>query len=142
MYAGKSEQMILRKLQHLSSKQSRMEKRHGAANRLPAGAGGGVSDPTAGDTTDDEIIIPSFKLNTQEAPPTPVSVPASSTPVRTPVQRVVQVSKPLGVSHSAPELRDRPRTVPNILCRRKNPAPPASSLAKTVEGKTEDLQIY
>ncbi|KAM9341612.1 MAX dimerization protein MGA a [Symphorus nematophorus] len=144
--SGKSEQVILRKLHHLSSKQRQMERRHGAANQLPAAAGDGASHPPAGDTTDDEVIITSFKLNTQ-APPTPVPAPPTSTPAAPPTSIPVhppappavptgvptavhqaQTHRVLQVSHGASEHRDRPKTVPNILSRRKTPALPASSL--------------
>ncbi|XP_044023006.1 LOW QUALITY PROTEIN: MAX dimerization protein MGA a [Siniperca chuatsi] len=143
--SGESEQRILRKLQRLSSKQRTMEtqERGRAANQAPAAAGGGASDPPVGDTTDDDIITPSvLRQQTPQAPPTPVSAPPTTTPAQTPVpqpqtnsQRVLQASKPAppGVSHNALAARDRPRTIPNILSRSKNPAPPSPKLTKPVE---------
>lgn len=148
MAAGKSEQSILRKLQHLLSKQRKMEKqeRLRAANQLPAAAGGGVCDPPAGDMTDDIIITSTdLRQQTPRAPLTPLHAPPPTTPVQTPAQqpqRVLQVPKPPGVSHNASVVRDRPRTVPNILSRRKNPAVPLTLLTNTVEGKNEVLQMY
>ncbi|XP_039992476.1 MAX dimerization protein MGA a isoform X3 [Xiphias gladius] len=151
--SGESEQRVLRKLQHLSSKQKKMEKqeRHRAANQLPAAGGGGASDTPTGDAADDDITITSANLQRQQTPqtpPTPVSAPpAATTPHQTPVQqsqRVLQVSKPVSappaVSHNAPVVRDRPRTIPNILSRSKNPAPPPSLLTKTVEGEAPSIQ--
>lgn len=153
--AGKSEQRILQKLQLLSSKQQNVE-RHQAANQLPAAAGGGASDPSTGDTTADIIIISSnLPQQTPQAPPTSVSAPPTTvlahTPVQTFVQQpqtssqtVLQVSKPTlappGVSHNAPVLQGRQRTVPNILSRSKNPAPRSILSKTTVEGKTEEPQ--
>ncbi len=158
MAAGKSEQRILRKVQHLSSKQREMEgqERHRAANQLPAAAGGVASELPAGDATDDNIIITSSDLQQQtpQAPPTAASAPPTTTPAATPVQTpvkqpqtdnqmVLQVSKPVlappGISHNA-SVRNRQKTIPNILSRSKNPAPPSTLCTKTVEGKTEVLQ--
>lgn len=137
MTAGKSEQMILKKLQHLSCKQRKQE-RLPAANQQWA-AGGVASTPPAGNAT----------------PPTPsqsVAAPPTTTPVPSPVQqnnpqRLLNMLKPVpaapAVSHNAPVQMDRPRTIPNILSRSKNPltAPP-SSLLTTVEGITEVLIDY
>lgn len=144
--AGKSEQRILQKLQLLSSKQQNVEQ-HQAANQLPA---------ATGDTTADIIIISSnLPQQTPQAPPTSVSAPPTTvlahTPVQTFVQQpqtssqtVLQVSKPTlappGVSHNAPVLQGRQRTVPNILSRSKNPAPRSILSKTTVEGKTEEPQ--
>ncbi|XP_076605255.1 MAX dimerization protein MGA a isoform X2 [Chaetodon auriga] len=143
--SGKSEQRILRKLQHLLTKEKNMQKRRQATNQLPAQRSG-ASDPPAGVTTDDDIMITSSNLQQQtpQAPPTPVSAPPTTTPVQTPVRqpqtdcpRVLQA--PPGVSHNASVLRDRPRTVPNILSRRKNPAPPSSLCTTTVEDSFQTL---
>ncbi|XP_070776873.1 MAX dimerization protein MGA a [Enoplosus armatus] len=127
--AGKSEQRILRKLQHLSSKQRKMEKqeRHRAANQVPAAA--------AGHMTDDDVIIPPSDLwqQTPQTPPTPVSAPPTTTPVQQPQTNSQRVPAPPGVSHNASAVRERPRTIPNILSRSKNPALPSSLLTKTVE---------
>ncbi|XP_022621822.1 MAX gene-associated protein [Seriola dumerili] len=139
--SGKSEQTVLRKLQYLSSKQKMMEEqeRHRAAN-----AGGGASDPPTGDASDDDIIIMSTysQQQTPQAPPTLVSAPPTITPVQM-SQRTLQVSKPIlaspAVSQNAPVVRDRPRTIPNILSRSKNPAP-SSLLKKTVEGEATSVQ--
>uniref|UniRef100_A0A8P4G9F9 MAX gene-associated protein n=1 Tax=Dicentrarchus labrax TaxID=13489 RepID=A0A8P4G9F9_DICLA len=114
---GKGEQR-LRKMQHLSSNQRK---------RLPAG--GEASEPSSGDTTDDDIMITSSKLK-QQAPPTALSAPPTSTPVRTNSKPSLA---PPGVSHNASLLRGRPRTVPNILSRSKNPAKPSSLLTKNAE---------
>lgn len=155
MAAGKSEQRILRKLQHLSSKQREMEKqeRCRAANQPPAAAGGGASELPVGDMTDNDIIITSSDLQQQtpQALPTAASAPpttttAAATPAQTPAQqpqtdsqRFLQVSKPVpappGVSRNASVVRNRQRTIPNILSRSKNPAPPSTRRTKTVEGK-------
>ncbi|XP_056248740.1 MAX dimerization protein MGA a isoform X5 [Seriola aureovittata] len=139
--SGKSEQTVLRKLQYLSSKQKMMEEqeRHQAAN-----AGGGASDPPTGDASDDDIIIMSTysQQQTPQAPPTLVSAPPTITPVQM-SQRTLQVSKPIlappAVSQNAPVVRDRPRTIPNILSRSKNPAP-SFLLKKTVEGEAPSIQ--
>ncbi|KAL7380110.1 hypothetical protein ABVT39_011908 [Epinephelus coioides] len=152
--SGKSKERIRSMLQHLSSKQKEMEmqERLQAANQLQAAVGGGSYYSPTEDSTDDVIIITSSSLQQQctpQAPPTFVSVPPTNTPSSTPVQtsvqtpvqapvqqpqRVLQVSRPIlappGVSHSVSVVRDRPRTVPNILSRSKNPA--ASQSIKAV----------
>ncbi|XP_050923742.1 LOW QUALITY PROTEIN: MAX dimerization protein MGA a [Lates calcarifer] len=148
--SGKSEQRVLRKLQHLSSKQKKMEEqqRYRAANQLSAAVGGVASDPPTGDTADDDIILTSSNLQqTPQAPHTPVSAPPTAASVQTPVQqsqRILQVSMPVParptVSHNAPVVRDRPRTIPNILSRSKNPAPPSSLLNKTVDGEAPSFR--
>ncbi len=152
--AGKSEHRILRELQQLSSKQRRMKKRHEAANQ--PSVGGGASSPSAVDTSDEETDMTSFTLQQQtpQAPPTPVAAPPTTTPVATPAatpvqtpvhppqansQTILQVSTPtlapLRVSHNASVLRDRPKTVPNILSRRRYAAPSSPSHTQNVEGK-------
>lgn len=147
--AGKSEQKILEMLQHLSSKQERMGNQYRSANQLPAAAGGGAADASAGDTPDEEATVTASTLPPQ-APPPPVS--ASPTPVHTLVQLpqtssqgVLQVSTPSlappGVSHNAPVLQTRPKTVPNILSRSKVPASRSVLPKKTVEGKTSLLPV-
>nr|XP_043874058.1 MAX gene-associated protein-like [Solea senegalensis] len=113
---------------HLSSKQ-KTKKRRPAANLPPAG--GGASD------SDDDLIIMSSNLppKTPQTPPTNVSAPPTTTPVPTPVP-VQQASSvaPSPVYRCPPVVRDRPRTVPNILSRRKRPhtveveAPPIKAL--------------
>ncbi|XP_040916048.1 MAX dimerization protein MGA a isoform X3 [Toxotes jaculatrix] len=149
--SGKSRQRILRKLQHLSSKQMKMEKqeRRPTANQLSAAAGGGASDLPAGRTADGAIITTSSNLQQQTppVPPTPVSPLLTITHVQTPVhqpQRVPQVLKPImappSVSHKAAVVRDRPRTIPNILSRSKNPAPSSPLLTTTVEGEAPPFQ--
>ncbi|XP_041809644.1 MAX dimerization protein MGA a isoform X4 [Chelmon rostratus] len=124
--SGKSEQSVLRNLQHLLTTDRKNDD-------LPAAAGGGASQ---------DILITSSnpQQQTQQAPPTPVSAPPAATPVQTPVQQpplVLQVATPTlappGLSHNATVLRDRPRTVPNILSRSRNPGPPSSLSTKTVE---------
>lgn len=126
--AGKSERSILQKLEHLSSRQQQMEQQHLAA-------GGGATDPADGDVSEDIITSSYLLLKPEQAPPT-------SAPVQTIVQqpqpsahRVLQVVKPTltppDVSHNASALQLRPKRVPNILSRCKNPAPP------TAKGKTE-----
>ncbi|XP_045918360.1 MAX dimerization protein MGA a isoform X2 [Micropterus dolomieu] len=132
--SGKSERRIMRTLQHPASKQKKVGKRerHRAANHVPAG-----------DTIDDDIVIISSDLpqQTPQAPPTLVSAPPTSTPSATPVQtpvqqpqnnsqKVLQVTPP-GASPNALAGRDRPRTIPNILSRSKNPAPLSPLLTKT-----------
>ncbi|XP_035529451.1 MAX gene-associated protein-like isoform X2 [Morone saxatilis] len=117
---GKGEQR-LRKMQHLSSNQRK---------RLPAG--GGASEPSSGDTTDDDIMITSSNLK-QQAPPTALSAPPTTTPVRTNSNVATPSQVPAGISQNASLLRDRPRTVPNILSRSKNPAKPSSLLTKNLE---------
>ncbi|XP_071354656.1 MAX dimerization protein MGA a isoform X2 [Trachinotus anak] len=157
---GKSEQRVLRKLQYLSSKQKKMEEkeRQQAANDLtaatadvasdPPPVGGGASDPPTGESAGDDIITSSnLEQQTPQAPPTTVYTPSMmpvtmGTPVQT--QRILQVSKsvlaPSAVSHNARVVRERPRTIPNILSRSKNPAPPLSLLTNTVEGEALSFQ--
>lgn len=128
--AGKSEQSILQKLEHLSSRQQQMEQQHLAA-------GGGATDPSGGDVSEDNVLTSSsyLLLKPEQAPP-------SSSPVPTIVQQpqpsahgVLQVVKPTltppDVSHNASALQLRHKRVPNILSRSKNPASP------TAKGKTE-----
>ncbi|XP_058472253.1 MAX dimerization protein MGA a isoform X2 [Solea solea] len=116
---------------HLSSKHDK--KRRPAANPPPAE--GGASD------SDDDLIIISSNLppKTPQTPPTNVSAPPTTTPVPTPVHKPVPVQQassvaPPPVSCCPPVVRDRPRTVPNILSRRKRPqtveveAPPIKAL--------------
>ncbi|XP_029350514.1 MAX dimerization protein MGA a isoform X2 [Echeneis naucrates] len=134
--SGKSEHSVLRKLQYLSSKQKKMEEQERAANDLPAATGGGASDSPAEDIGDDDIIIISSNLQQQtpQAPPTPISVAPTATRPQTAVnQEIVQLSKSTftrpAVSHKAPTARARPRTIPNILSRSKNPTPLSPGLA-------------
>ncbi|AWP15925.1 putative MAX gene-associated protein-like [Scophthalmus maximus] len=137
------------KQKHLSSNQREMgrQERLPAANQLPAPAGGGASDPglPTGDATDDDIIIISSNLQQQipQAPPT--NALPTTTPVHTPVHTPVQQSQlalqvPPAESHNAPVVRDRPKTIPNILSRRKNPVPPSSLVLKTVAGESPSFR--
>lgn len=128
--AGKSEQSILQKLQLLSSKLHNMEERRQAANQPPAAAGGRASDASASDANDDDVIITSFEppLQTPQVPPTPVCSPPSTTPVQQPPsssQKVLQGFKSTAalptVYQAASAVRDRPKTMPNILSRSKKP---------------------
>lgn len=155
MAAGKSEITVLGKLQQLSSKLKMMEKeeRHQAASQVPAPVGDGDSeaspavggDSTTGDMPNSNMIITSSdQQQPPQAPQNPVSVikPVHTpvlTPVHTPVQQsqmVLQLSNPV-LTPPAPVVRDKPRTMPNILSRSKNPAPPVSLVTNTVEGKTD-----
>lgn len=129
--AGKSEQSILQKLQLLSSKLHNMKERRQAASQLPAGAGGRASDASASDANDDDVIITSYEppLQAPQVPPTPVCSPPSTTPVQQPPissQKVLQGLKSTAalpaVSQAASAVRDRPKTMPNILSRSKKPA--------------------
>lgn len=129
--AGKSEQSILQKLQLLSSKLHNMEERHQAANQPPAAAGGRASDGSASDANDGDVIITSYEppLQTPQVPPTPVCSPPSTTPVQQPPnssQKILQGLKSTvalpAVYQTASAVRDRPKTMPNILSRSKKPA--------------------
>ncbi|XP_054469353.1 polyhomeotic-proximal chromatin protein-like [Anoplopoma fimbria] len=124
--SGKSTQRIHSELHHLSSQQreTEEEEKHRTANQLPAAAWGGASGPAAGESTDDIIVVESSIMQ-RRSPQTP----PTTTRVQQP-QSVLQVSQPVlappGVSHNASVARDRPRTVPNILSRRKTPAASSS----------------
>lgn len=140
---GKCEQSDLRKVQHLSSQQE-MEKQEREASRMPAAPGGGVFEPPAGSLTDSDVIIASSDL--QQSPQAP-PIFTSATPTVSLIQQALgvlegsnPVQDPPAVSHSAPVLRDKPRTIPNILSRSKNPAPLKSVLPKTVQGETLSFQ--
>lgn len=145
MATGKSE--VLEKPQQLSSKEKRMEteERRQAAVQVPAPVGGGVSEPppavgrvsTTGDVTNRNMII---AFSDQQQPPQGPQNPVS---VHTPVQQsqmVLQLSHPV-LTPPAPVVRDKPRTMPNILSRSKNPAPPMSLVTNTVDGKTDGRSI-
>ncbi|XP_035467051.2 MAX dimerization protein MGA a isoform X2 [Scophthalmus maximus] len=149
VYHRPAEQPGETKQKHLSSNQREMgrQERLPAANQLPAPAGGGASDPglPTGDATDDDIIIISSNLQQQipQAPPT--NALPTTTPVHTPVHTPVQQSQlalqvPPAESHNAPVVRDRPKTIPNILSRRKNPVPPSSLVLKTVAGESPSFR--
>ncbi|KAK2826846.1 hypothetical protein Q5P01_021060 [Channa striata] len=145
--SGKSKQRVLRKLQHLASKQKKMEKQ----DQLSAPAGGRNSEtsltgvtvsgpPPAGDTTNDDVIMTSSNL--QHKTPAALTPVFNTTPIQTPVQQsqmVRQVSNPT-LPPPAPGLRDKPRTIPNILSRSKNSAQPASVVTSTVEGDALSFQ--
>ncbi|XP_059209138.1 MAX dimerization protein MGA a isoform X4 [Centropristis striata] len=122
--SGQSEQSVCAELQQLLS-----------TNQQPAGSE--ALSPAAGDSTDDDLITSS------QAPPTPVSAPPTTTPVPTPVQTpVLQVSKllaPPAVSHNAPVVRERPRTIPNILSRSKNPSVVAPPMKAVVPAEVVSL---
>lgn len=115
--SGKSEQTILRKLHHLSSKQNKLEKLR-AANQQSAPGGGGahIQDSTS-------VVYPQISQAppTQEISATPTCPPV----VQTNTQSIVSVSKPTPthpvVSHNATGFGGRPKTIPNILSRSKNP---------------------
>ncbi|TKS87256.1 hypothetical protein D9C73_021380 [Collichthys lucidus] len=111
----KSEQSVLSELRHLtSSNQRTAEEPHQSANQLPAEA--------AASRAVDDIIITSSDL--RQAPPT-------LTPVHQ-AQSSLQATP--SVSHNAScMLRDRPRTVPNILSRRRKQAPPTTPPETTAE---------
>lgn len=147
MATGKSEVTVLGKLHQLSSKQKMMEKeeRHHGASQVPAPVGDGDSEPSpavgGGSTTGDmpnsnKIITSSDQQQPPQVPQNPVSV---ITPVHTTVQQsqmVLQLSNPV-LTPPAPVVRDKPRTMPNILSRSKNPAPSVSLETNAVEGKTD-----
>ncbi|XP_026195007.1 MAX dimerization protein MGA a isoform X3 [Anabas testudineus] len=147
--SGKSEMAVLGKLQQLSFKQKIIEKqeRHQTVGPLPAPAGGrnsgaptvGGEDsgaPTTGDMSNDKmIIISSEQQQTQQSPPNPMSI---TTPIQ-PSQMVLHLSNPV-LTPPAPVLRDKPRTMPNILSRSKNPAPPVSLVTSTIEGEAPSFQ--
>lgn len=103
------------------------------ANQPPA-AGGGASAPLAGRSskTDYVISIPTSDPR-QLAPQAPPTTECVQGP-----QSVLPVSKsvlaPPGVSHNASVARDRPKTFPNILSRRRNPAPSSSLPALSPQG--------
>ena len=127
----------------------REEEQHRAANQRPA-ADGDSDSSARGVTVNDIIITSSYQLHqTAQAPPTLFYAPPTTTAVQTPVQQpqthghmVLQVLNPTvappHVSHNASVVRDKPRTVPNILSRRKTSAPPSTLIKNAVEGKTED----
>ncbi|XP_075941314.1 MAX dimerization protein MGA a isoform X2 [Anarhichas minor] len=107
--SGKSQQRILVELQHQSTKQRETEKpkRNRTANQLPA-ARGGASDPPASS---------GLQQRAPQAPPTAKRVHQP--------QSVLHLAPP-GVFHNASVVRDRPRTVPNILSRSRTPAASSS----------------
>ncbi|KAM6968585.1 uncharacterized protein LKV04_017437 [Tautogolabrus adspersus] len=96
---GKSQQGILRK--HLSSKKDK------AANHVQDTEGG-----VASSSPDYDIILSSSK-----DPPT--LTPPTSTPVQTHLQKRLPLLAPPTVTHNASVVRDRMRTIPNILSRKK-----------------------
>ncbi|XP_068195672.1 MAX dimerization protein MGA a isoform X2 [Antennarius striatus] len=99
--------------------------------KTPPTAKDRTSDAAAGDTTDDHVVIKSSNVE-QLTPPTPVSTPPTNTTpgqqLQTNSQRTPQAPEstpgatPTPVSHNASVVWDRPKTVPNILSRRKSPA--------------------
>ncbi|KAF0043755.1 hypothetical protein F2P81_002913 [Scophthalmus maximus] len=131
----------------LKEKKRRLMKRrdHYLSTIAPPGVNTWSHDPLDRDATDDDIIIISSNLQQQipQAPPT--NALPTTTPVHTPVHTPVQQSQlalqvPPAESHNAPVVRDRPKTIPNILSRRKNPVPPSSLVLKTVAGESPSFR--
>uniref|UniRef100_A0A671TVR1 MAX dimerization protein MGA a n=1 Tax=Sparus aurata TaxID=8175 RepID=A0A671TVR1_SPAAU len=140
--SGVSEKRILMEVVDLMARQ-REEEQHRAANQRPAAAAAdGDSDSSArGVTVNDIIITSSYQLHqTPQAPPTLFYAPPTTTAVQQPQTHshmVLQVLNPTvappHVSHNASVVRDKPRTVPNILSRSKTSAPPSTLIKNTVE---------
>ncbi|KAM4542589.1 MAX dimerization protein MGA a isoform 3-T3 [Odontesthes bonariensis] len=109
--------------QHPSSKQE--TEVHQAASQLQA-RGGASTTPPAEDT-EDHIVSTSFCLQRRlQTPPTcEVGPPTPAAQLQPPIQSAPQVetSAPAHphVSLNAPGQRKRPKTLPNILSRNKNP---------------------
>ncbi|KAM8737752.1 MAX dimerization protein MGA a isoform 5-T5 [Acanthopagrus schlegelii] len=142
--SGVSEKKILMKVVHLTARQRKEEEQHRAANPRPAAAAAvdGDSDSSArGRTVNDIIITSSYQLHqTPQAPPTLFYAPPTTTAVQQPQTHshmVLQVLNPTvpppPVSHNASVSRDKQRTVPNILSRRKTSAPPSTLIKNNVE---------
>ncbi|XP_067335658.1 MAX dimerization protein MGA a isoform X2 [Channa argus] len=141
--SGKSKQRVLRKLQHMASKQKKKEKQDelpapaGSRNSEPSPTGCSASEPLPpGETTNDDFIITSSNLQHQN-PATLTSV-FNTTPVQQ--SQMGQQLSNLVLAPPAPVLRDKPRTIPNILSRSKNSAPPASVVTSAVEGDAPSFQ--
>ncbi|XP_026164161.1 MAX dimerization protein MGA a isoform X2 [Mastacembelus armatus] len=144
--SGKHEQIVMRTLQYLSSKQ-KMEKqdRPQTANQLSVGSRGGASAFPARDGTNNVVIIKSPDLQQQipQAPPTLVSAKPTSKPVQQPpvvLQVMTPMMAPPIVSHNTVVVRDKPRTIPNILSRSKNLVPSSCLRTATVDGKAPSFQ--
>ncbi|XP_008275306.1 MAX dimerization protein MGA a isoform X2 [Stegastes partitus] len=100
-----------------------------SANQLPAG-----------DTIDEDVTGTLFDVQPPQAPPTRVSALPTPTPAQPPLVAQVLTSVPPrpAASHNAPVQRDRPRTIPNILSRRKSrPPPPQSTTTEEVHPPVE-----
>ncbi|XP_069008865.1 MAX dimerization protein MGA a isoform X1 [Embiotoca jacksoni] len=137
--------------QTLQSDMEKVEHLKKCRSSDPPPAMGAASVPPAGAQINEDIIITSTDLQpTPKAPLTHVSDPPTHTPVPTPVQpqslcqRVPQLLQPAlahpVASHNALVARERPRTIPNILSRRKNPAPASCQHATTGNGEHPSLQ--
>ncbi|XP_030574303.1 MAX dimerization protein MGA a isoform X1 [Archocentrus centrarchus] len=134
---GKSEQRILRKLQHLPSGQKEMdEERQRATNQFPARGGA----CRAGDESNGSVMTSSDQQKTAHAPPTSVSSPPTPTPVQTPFQVLPSILTSPVATHNTPVQRERSRTIPNILSRSKTQAPPSPVLTKSAEGEPSSFQ--
>ncbi|XP_036927400.1 MAX dimerization protein MGA a isoform X7 [Acanthopagrus latus] len=141
--SGVSEKKILMKVVHLTARQREEEEQHRAANQRPAAAAvDGDSDSSArGRTVNDIIITSSYQLHqSPQAPPTLFYAPPTTTAVQQPQTHshmVLQVLNPTvpppPVSHNASVSRDKQRTVPNILSRRKTSAIPSTLIKNSVE---------
>lgn len=134
---GKSEQRILRKLQHLSSGQKDTEEeRQRATNQFPARG----RACRAGDESNESIMTSSDQAKTAHAPPTSVSSPPTPTPVQTPFQVLPSILTSPVATHNTPVQRERSKTIPNILSRSKTQAPPPPVFTKSAEGDPSSFQ--